>query len=165
MNSAYTTEVFQPYVLNKITYTVSLVSATINSVAKTYAQDPKLSATFGTEKEICLLTTWTITLTLDANLIPGDGIILRFPRDRFTFLMTATCSIGRAIVIDHYPTNQIYYYINVTTTITMNAAGSSFTLSGIRNANDPTPGVILNMIYWALQRRVAYLTYNISTNF
>lgn len=106
LNSAYTTEVYQPYILNRIIYTVALVSDTPYSASTHFfANDNKLSATFGSEQEICLLTDWTFSLTLENNLVPGDSIILKFPRDRFTFLMSAISNIGRTIVIDNFQTN------------------------------------------------------------
>jgi hypothetical protein len=51
-------------------------------------------------------------------------------------------------MIDHYTTNEIYYFIIVNTTLTTSTT-ASFNLTDIRNANDPSPGIDTKMIYWS----------------
>ena len=101
-------------------------------------------------------------MTLDSNIAAGDHVVIKFPRDRFTFLMTATSSLGRVVVIDHWPNNKIYYFIMASTNLLMNAAGSTIYLYNIRNANDYTPGVILELVFWASMRKIAYVTFPVS---
>ncbi len=132
-----------------------------------------MATSFGppANSEICLISTWTITFTLASDIVPGDHIIVKFlTPSRFTFLRTgATSPIGTVVIIDHTllgtPLSvspvSIQYFIIVTTTLT---AGSpvSFDIAGIRNANDPTPGVALEMIYWQGKSKTKKLTFPLS---
>lgn len=72
-------------------------------------------------------------------------------------------SIGNVIFIDHYTTLEIYFLIIMSTTLTA-ASPASFTLGNFRNANDPTPGIVVTMIYWRLRTKVAIVTYPISNS-
>ncbi len=149
-----------PYILNQNLVRVSFVrTVTTPAPTHTIANDANLAVSFGpvANSEICLISTWTIQFTLASDIVPGDHIIVKFTTpERFTFLRTgATSPIGNVVIIDHTllgtplsvsPTS-IQYFIEVTTTLTAGAP-ASFTIAGIRNANDPTPGVVLEMIYW-----------------
>jgi hypothetical protein len=51
-------------------------------------------------------------------------------------------------MIDHFTTNELYFFIMVTNTLTASTT-ASITLNNFRNANDPSPGIVTNMIYWS----------------
>ncbi len=89
-------------------------------------------------------------------MVAGDHVLLKFPikwngpsYSTFTPLYTGSWStIGTVIMIDHYTTNEIYYFIIVTLPITASTT-ALITLNNLRNANDPSPGIVTNMIYWS----------------
>jgi len=69
-------------------------------------------------------------------------------------------------MIDHYTTDEIYFFIMVTTTLTASTT-ATITLNNFRNANDPSPGIVTNMIYWsrqgtAIKQKVSLYTFPIS---
>jgi hypothetical protein len=61
-----------------------------------------------------------------------------------------TSNIGSVIMIDHFTTNEIYFFIRVATTLTASTT-AIINLNNFRNANDPSPGIVTNMIYWSKQ--------------
>ncbi len=109
-------------------------------------------------REICQISNWSFRFNLLVNLVAGDHVILKFPIkwngpsfSTFTPLYTGYGSnVGTVIMIDHYTTDEIYFFIMVTTTLTASTT-ATITLNNFRNANDPSPGIVTNMIYWSRQ--------------
>lgn len=70
------------------------------------------------------------------------------PRDRFPYnRIGATSNAGNVYLVDNFRFNKLYYFVICTNTRPAGAP-TTVTLGGVRNAIDPTPGVITNLIFW-----------------
>jgi hypothetical protein len=117
LTTSYTAGLNDPYTLNTYTTRIRFTKAASSPGTITIAQDSKLSASYST-REICLMSNWNFYFTQNFTMYAGDAFIFKFPKNRFTFLRYGYSSnFGNVVLIDHYPTNELYYFIYVTGTV------------------------------------------------
>ena len=97
------------------------------------------------------------------DLIAGDTIVLKFPSSDILFLkdsaeVKATAvsptNIGTVAIVDHYLTNEIYYIIELSTSLAKNPPPSRIFVTNLRNPGKSTNlpsnlnGLNIKMHYW-----------------
>lgn len=114
INSAYTSDLQDPFILNSIEVkVVSSINAasTVTKASNTISASQPSFGTVAADREICLFATWTINSDFYTTpFYSGDSIIIIFPSYRFTYRLSAVMSItysfgsasGSAIYIDYY---------------------------------------------------------------
>ncbi|KAL4449717.1 hypothetical protein ABPG74_008090 [Tetrahymena malaccensis] len=187
INSAYTADLSDPYILNTIYVKVvnsinpaspiTPASNTINCPA------PNFAAPTGQSKEICLYATWDLGSSFYTTpFSTGDSIIIIFPSYRFTYWKADVQSItyqfangvsGPVTYINFYTTKQTYYLIQLTGNVPV---GNNLQLINIKNANDIhdfgpnnniniVQGVTLSGKYWQKGIKVSYIQWAISPGY
>ncbi|EWS71333.1 hypothetical protein TTHERM_000331066 (macronuclear) [Tetrahymena thermophila SB210] len=187
INSAYTADLSDPYILNTIyvkvvnsinpASTITPASNTINSPA------PSFATPAGQSKEICLYATWDLGSSFYTTpFSTGDSIIIIFPSYRFTYWKSDVQSItyqfangvsGSVTYINFYTTQQTYYLIQLTGNVPV---GNNLQLINIKNANDIhdfgpnnnqniVQGVQLSGKYWQKGIKTSYVSWAMSPGY
>ncbi|EGR29558.1 hypothetical protein IMG5_153300 [Ichthyophthirius multifiliis] len=180
LNTAYTSDIADPYFLNRKTVAVQAkinTKSNINEIANTQNES---QPNFGTSKEICVFADWTFPYTFSTGFQSGDSIILKFPYHRWVDddvfslkklqVQNVSSNFGTVTFINHSTTNEIYFYIQVNINV---AANTSLQLKNLKNVIDirdsqdlnVVQGIIVKGVYWQNKKKVGYMKWARSPNF
>ncbi|KAL4501728.1 hypothetical protein ABPG72_018779 [Tetrahymena utriculariae] len=181
INSSYTVDILDPYILNTIYVKVvnSVNDPSIVSRTPVIQAKPVFGNSLPENQEICVSTLWDLGSTFyDNPFKSGDSIVIIFPSYRYTYRRNAVQQItfnfgsasGNVQYIDYYLTKETYYLITLNSNVPL---GSNLILKNIKNANDiidygdgnKVQGVVLKGFYWQSQLKTRFLQWNRSDQY